>query len=168
MARTFARKPTPPKDCTVRLSMTQDLYPHILDDSTLFREWITEQFALHPELFPDNFVEGYCMKGTRTSSKLKIDYRRITLRDGRICAIYLLISHFGKRSIYKISELFNCPSQINPHGNCIVTRTVLYDTRQLNDNARRPAERLNQKRYAENWLDNLFIATANQLSQNAK
>jgi hypothetical protein len=39
MARNFARKQKPLKNCTVRLSITQDLYSHIINDSTLFREW---------------------------------------------------------------------------------------------------------------------------------
>jgi hypothetical protein len=41
-------------------------------------------------------------------------------------------------------------------------------TRKLNNNARRSSERLNKKRYAENWLEHLLIATSHQPPQNAK
>jgi hypothetical protein len=60
IARNFAHKQKPSRNCTARFPVTQDAYPKIIDDSTLFRKWFDELFALYPEIFPDTFVDFFC------------------------------------------------------------------------------------------------------------
>lgn len=88
MARKSAQGQTVQKNVTIRLPIMQDKYQEIVSRPSLFREWVSEQFVINPELFPNNFGEGYLMKDILKSSKLEIRYRRITLRDKRICTIY--------------------------------------------------------------------------------
>jgi hypothetical protein len=81
----MARMPTrKPDRCnrTICLPIDEPLYGEVMSDVTLFRQWLAGQYELYPELFPDRFAGGFSMKDRRTSARLGIEIRRVTLRDG--------------------------------------------------------------------------------------
>ena len=54
----------------------------------MFRQFLEESFAAHPELFPDAFKAGFRFKDCRTSEKLGIAIRRIECKaDGSAFSI---------------------------------------------------------------------------------
>jgi len=67
---------------TICLPIDEPHYSEIVSDAGRFREWLTEQFELHPELFPELFARGFSMNDRRVSSRTGIVIRRIALRDG--------------------------------------------------------------------------------------
>ena len=67
---------------TICLPIDETLYDEVISDVTLFRQWLGGQYELYPELFPDSFAGGFSMKDRRTSARLGIEIRRVTLRDG--------------------------------------------------------------------------------------
>ena len=70
------------KCCTICLPVEETDYSRFATDPVRFREWLMQQYQLNPELFPEQFQRGFCMKDSRTSGKLDVVIRRIELRDG--------------------------------------------------------------------------------------
>jgi len=52
-------------------------YPSIVENAVLFRNDLDEKIARFPELFPKEIEEGYLMKDSRFSKRLKLRIRRI-------------------------------------------------------------------------------------------
>jgi hypothetical protein len=67
---------------TIILPIEQEEYGHIVISPSQFRQWIHQYYVQYPELFPDNFKEGYTLHDDRTSKKLSIRLRRIKLSNG--------------------------------------------------------------------------------------
>ena len=72
---------------TICLPISESEYNQFVQDAQQFREWLNQQFEANPELFPELFSSGFSMKDSRTSEKLGITVRRITLRDGSAWSI---------------------------------------------------------------------------------
>jgi len=83
MANKPARLRTRQGQRTIILPITQEEYVEMIDDPQRFRaEWLDPLYADCPELFPQDFENGYEMNGHYTSKRLKIKIRRIRLRSG--------------------------------------------------------------------------------------
>ena len=54
----------------------------IIDDAPQFRGVLDRCYDQMPELFPENFSQGYELKDCRESAKTQVKIRRIELRDG--------------------------------------------------------------------------------------
>jgi hypothetical protein len=67
---------------TICLPVAESEYDELVNDAKRFRKWILGQFEINPELFPEGFARGFTMKDSRTSRKIGVKLRRITLRDG--------------------------------------------------------------------------------------
>jgi hypothetical protein len=81
----MAGMPTPKPECcnrTICLPIDESLCGEVMSDMTLFRKWLAGQHELDPELFPDIFADSFFMKDRRTSARLGIQIRCVTLRDG--------------------------------------------------------------------------------------
>ena len=85
---------------TICLPCTEEEYTSVVKDAGKFRGWLTAAFAVHPELFPANFGEGFTMVDGRTSKKQQVFLRRIELRDGRRYSIRpsFLMPHMTART----------------------------------------------------------------------
>ena len=59
------------------LPFSRASYPSIVEDPKLFRNYLDEKIARFPELFPKEIEEGYLMKDSRVSKRLKLLTRRI-------------------------------------------------------------------------------------------
>jgi len=68
--------------CTISLPIGEEEYGVVVNDPKRFRKWLTDSFALYPELFPAGFAQGFQMKDKRTPKKIPILLRRIVLADG--------------------------------------------------------------------------------------
>jgi hypothetical protein len=88
MAKKPTARPAPRRHCTIRLPIGQDEYRKIIGDPKEFRQWLSSQFALNPELFPENFADGYELHSVVESKKLQVATRRIRLRDQTFCPVY--------------------------------------------------------------------------------
>ena len=77
-----ATSPSPKDKHTIILPTSQDQYDKIVPSPNEMRGWIDEMYHQHPEIFPLGFEQGYRFHDHRTSEKLGIPLRRITLRDG--------------------------------------------------------------------------------------
>lgn len=72
--------PTTPGDKTICLPIGEEKeYATLVKQTKVFRKYLDEQIALHPELFPSEIGAGYRFHGFRTSAKLKLESRRIRL-----------------------------------------------------------------------------------------
>jgi hypothetical protein len=68
---------------TITLPITEEQYADIIDTPQRVRsEWLDPLYALHPELFPADFKNGYEMNGHYTSKRLNINIRRVKLPNG--------------------------------------------------------------------------------------
>lgn len=70
------------KSSTICLPVEKSEYETLVADSAAFRNWIEQCSDSMPELFPNEFQNGFTLKDSRTSRKLGIVIRRIRLRDG--------------------------------------------------------------------------------------
>jgi len=66
---------------TICIPCSQEQYELIVDDPTLFRDFLDRQIRATPELFPPGIGRGYRMKDAYTSRKTGWKIRRIDLRD---------------------------------------------------------------------------------------
>jgi hypothetical protein len=73
---------------TICIPCSQQQYERIVDDPTLFREFLDRQIGATPELFPPEISRGYRMKDIYTSRKTGYRLRRIDLRDDRSYLIH--------------------------------------------------------------------------------
>jgi hypothetical protein len=72
--------PTIPGDKTICLPIADEKeYATLVKQTKAFRQYLDQQIALHPELFPREIGAGYSFHGFRTSAKLKLESRRIRL-----------------------------------------------------------------------------------------
>lgn len=67
---------------TICLPIAEEVYRTLVEDPWEFRRVLDECSRRMPELFPQNFGQGYHLKDQRVSAKQKLRIRRITLRDG--------------------------------------------------------------------------------------
>lgn len=71
---------TVPGDKTICLPIGDGVeYDTLVQDRKAFRQYLDQQIAQHPELFPTEIEAGYCFHGFRTSAKLGLVSRRIRL-----------------------------------------------------------------------------------------
>ncbi|OVE82673.1 hypothetical protein BVY04_00290 [bacterium M21] len=61
------------------LPFTPEEHERGVNDPVFFRQFLNKQFDLHPELFPEEFAQGYRMKDIRPSKKLGVLIRRIEI-----------------------------------------------------------------------------------------
>lgn len=67
-------------DKTICLPIADDLdYNALVEDSKTFRQYLDEQIADHPELFPEGIEAGYRLHGWVESSRQQLKTRRIYL-----------------------------------------------------------------------------------------
>jgi len=72
--------PTIQGDKTICLPIADEKeYATLVKQTKAFRQYLDQQIALHPELFPREIGAGYRFHGFRTSAKLKLESRRIRL-----------------------------------------------------------------------------------------
>ena len=65
---------------TICLPIADDLdYGALVEDREAFRQYLNEQMAAHPELFPEGIESGYRFHGWVESSRQQIKTRRILL-----------------------------------------------------------------------------------------
>lgn len=62
---------------------SEEHYRSCLQDLTVYRHHLAQQFLAHPELFPKAFSEGYTFHDCYDSRKLKLLLRRIKLKQSR-------------------------------------------------------------------------------------
>ncbi len=60
---------------------SEDQYRACVGEVSRYREYLTNQLAAHPELFPKAFSEGYTFHDTYSSRKQKLVLRRIKLKQ---------------------------------------------------------------------------------------
>ena len=65
---------------TICLPITSELYSAIVEDLEAFRQYLDEEIAQHPELFPVAIAGGYRFYGMRYSQKQQLRLRRIQLQ----------------------------------------------------------------------------------------
>jgi hypothetical protein len=74
--------------CTICLPIDQRSYQALIDDPARFRAWIDAASAECPELFPEGFASGYCLKDDRVSAKTGLRFRRVTCKaDGQAYSV---------------------------------------------------------------------------------
>ena len=66
---------------TICIAFEQASYPEVVKDSQRFRSLVDAAYAQHPHLFPAAMSGGYKLHDRQVSAKLKIDVRRIKLKD---------------------------------------------------------------------------------------
>jgi hypothetical protein len=94
MASETTTTPSQRQNRTIILPISQEQYDSILNNHEEFHQWIAENYALHPELFPAEMKNGYKLNGTRTDAKIGLVVRRI---------------RFGKNLCYSIWPSFAMP-----------------------------------------------------------
>jgi hypothetical protein len=72
---------------TICLPISEASYQQVVSDPREFRRTLDECFQRSPDLFPENFADGYQLKDYRTSAKQKAVIRRIVLEDGSAYSI---------------------------------------------------------------------------------
>jgi hypothetical protein len=71
-------------DKTICLPIAEGIdYDQLVKDTPGFRAYLDGQIAKHPELFPAQIGEGYCLHGFVHSDRLGITTRRIRLKGNR-------------------------------------------------------------------------------------
>ena len=73
--------PTSRNNRTICLPICENEYGTIIDNASQFRNFLDCSYKKMPELFPQNFSQGYQLKDKRMSLKRDIKVRRIELRD---------------------------------------------------------------------------------------
>lgn len=86
MAKESAWEPKRPNR-TICLPIEKDQYEQAVKEPRRFRELLNDCFARTPELFPEDFAEGFRFKDARTSKKTGLMIRRIQLNDGTCYSI---------------------------------------------------------------------------------
>ena len=65
---------------TICLPISKDVYQDLVNDTRRFRAWLDQAFHDAPELFPDDFAQGYRLKDERSSAKTGLRLRRVRLK----------------------------------------------------------------------------------------
>ncbi len=66
---------------TICLPIGKDAYTDLVEDAGRFRHWLDQAFRDCPEVFPENFAQGYRLKDDRSSRKTGLRIRRIHLKS---------------------------------------------------------------------------------------
>ena len=67
------------------LPVEQSKYKGIVSDHICFRQWIADMNATYPELFPEDFQQGYYLHDIRQSRKMPdVPIRRIQSKQNRM------------------------------------------------------------------------------------
>ena len=61
------------------LPFSRSSYPDIVENADLFRKYVDEKVEQFPELFPKDIKNGYLIKDSRISSRLKLRIRRLKI-----------------------------------------------------------------------------------------
>ena len=78
------RKRTTAGDKTICLPLPDGVvYDEWIEDSVGYRQYLNEQIAEHPELFPPEIGQGYWLDGFVTSKRQQMKTRRIILKANR-------------------------------------------------------------------------------------
>jgi hypothetical protein len=78
------RQRTTAGDKTICLPLPEGIdYPSWIEDSAGYRQYLDEQIAQHPELFPPEITQGYWLDGFVHSKKQQLKTRRILLKANR-------------------------------------------------------------------------------------
>jgi hypothetical protein len=78
------RKRTTAGDKTICLPLPEGVvYDEWIEDSVGYRQYLNEQIAEHPELFPPEIGQGYWLDGFVTSKRQHMKTRRIILKANR-------------------------------------------------------------------------------------
>jgi hypothetical protein len=68
-------------DKTICLPIAEGVdYEKLVKDTPAFRQYLDQQIAQHPELFPEQIKDGYCFHGFVSSGRMGIATRRIRLK----------------------------------------------------------------------------------------
>lgn len=82
--RTGYRKRTTAGDKTICLPLPSGVvYETWIEDSSGYRQYLNEQIAQHPELFPPEINQGYWLDGFVESKRQQMKTRRILLKANR-------------------------------------------------------------------------------------
>jgi hypothetical protein len=78
------KKRGPAGDKTICVPMGEGIdYSELVNDTPAFRAYLDQQIAQHPELFPEQIKDGYCLHGFVKSDRMGIVTRRIRLKSNR-------------------------------------------------------------------------------------
>ncbi len=67
---------------TICLPVCEEEYQEMVDDGQKFRRFLERCYRQMPELFPQNFSQGFELKDCRISKRAGLKIRRVELRDG--------------------------------------------------------------------------------------
>ena len=89
-------------------------YDQLVEDREAYREYLNEQIACHPELFPEGIEEGYRFHGWVTSARQQLKTRRIYLPNQKTA--YQLRPDFVTPYMSETSELAGKAMYLRKHG----------------------------------------------------
>ncbi len=160
------------------LPITYAVYEKMMNDPAQANACIAQQFADHPELFPQEMGAGYKLHGwTAPSKKMNgKQFRRIRLKQGKRLA-------FDHPHAYRTSNMLD--RHMEPmarwlfngryfHGNRLSADlrirgwALLHNFRpycpraKISETFQAPAHKLNGTIYRDNWLENLLVSTSGQ------
>jgi len=102
-------------DKTICLPIEDGLdYPALVEDSAAFRQYVDQQIAAHPELFPEGIELGYRLHGWVESSRQQIKTRRILLP--RTKEAYQLRPDFVMPYMSETAEMADKALYMRKHG----------------------------------------------------
>jgi len=102
-------------DKTICLPIEDGLdYPALVEDSAAFRQYVDQQIAAHPELFPEGIELGYRLHGWVESSRQQIKTRRILLP--RTKEAYQLRPDFVMPYMSETAEMADKALYLRKHG----------------------------------------------------
>jgi hypothetical protein len=102
-------------DKTICLPIADDLdYATLVEDREAFRQYLDEQIAAHPELFPEGIEAGYRFHGWVESSRQQIKTRRILLP--RTKEAYQLRPDFVTPYMSETAEMADKALYLRKHG----------------------------------------------------
>jgi hypothetical protein len=72
---------------TICLPIREEEYRQMVDDPAQFRRFVDSCYECMPELFPENFSQGYELKDGRLSGRTGVRIRRVQLKNGTAYSI---------------------------------------------------------------------------------
>ncbi|NEP54858.1 MAG: hypothetical protein F6K65_41175 [Moorea sp. SIO3C2] len=102
-------------DKTICLPIADDIeYEQLVEDRAAYREYLNQQIASHPELFPEGIESGYRFHGWVESSRQQLKTRRIYLPHQQTA--YQLRPDFVTPYMSETSELAGKAMYLRQHG----------------------------------------------------
>ncbi|MFG6103182.1 hypothetical protein U2F10_33390 [Leptothoe sp. EHU-05/26/07-4] len=102
-------------DKTICLPIADSIdYDQLVEDREAYREYLNEQIASYPELFPEGIEEGYRFHGWVTSARQHLKTRRIYLPKQKTA--YQLHPDFVTPYMSETSELAGKAMYLRKHG----------------------------------------------------